>query len=85
MKFSNHLAEDERAGHFNCDVAVCALCHFLKVPRVGLQSVIETFPGHTDLPYHQIHKINIRIYHECEGRIKDRRFASRDLPSDDKW
>ena len=27
---------------------------------------------------------NIRIYHECEGRIEDRRLASRGLPSNDK-
>ena len=52
--------------------------------------VIEAFSGHTHLPYNQIHKNNIRIYHECEGRIeksrpKDRRWASRGLLSDDKW
>ena len=34
--------------------------------------------------------LTIRIYYECEGGIekicpKDRRLASRDLPSDDKW
>ena len=40
------------------------------MPRVGLQSVIETFPGNNYFSYNQIHKNNIRIYHEFGGKIE---------------
>ena len=33
--------------YFNCDVAVSVPCFFLTTPRVGLQSVIVEFPGHS--------------------------------------
>ena len=33
--------------YFNCVVAVCVLCFFLMVSRVGLWSVIVAFLGHT--------------------------------------
>ena len=32
-------------------MVVCALCLFLTVPWVGLQSVIMAFAGHTPLPF----------------------------------
>ena len=32
---------------FNCVVAICALCLFLTMPKVGLHSEIVAFPGHT--------------------------------------
>ena len=33
--------------HFACVVAVCDLCLFLAVLRVGLRSIIVAFSGHT--------------------------------------
>ena len=41
----------ERAGYFNCGVAVS---HFLIVPWVGLQSVIVAFPCHVHLLFKQL-------------------------------
>ena len=57
-----HCTGGERAGCFVsmcscCRVTVWALCLFLAVPWVGLQSVIETFPGHTHLLFNRIHVI----------------------------
>ena len=42
--FNNHLAEEERAGCF-CVVTGCALCLFLMVPWLGLQTVTVAFSG----------------------------------------
>ena len=38
--------------------AVCVLCLFLVVPWVGLKSVVVTFPGHTNLFFNLIPRIN---------------------------
>ena len=48
--FGNYIAEEERASCFTLIVflAVCVLCLFLTVPRVGLQSVIVVFPSYTN-------------------------------------
>ena len=53
LAFCSHLAGKETAGYFtlryNCRVAVCVLCLFLEVRRVGLSSVIVAISGHTHL------------------------------------
>ena len=50
--------------YFNCDhaVVVCALCLFLMVLCLVLQSVLVTSPGHTHLLFHYVSLECIGIY-----------------------
>ena len=41
------LEKRKLVAYFNCIVAVCGLCFFPTVLRVGLQSVIVALSGHT--------------------------------------